>query len=352
MDYGTLIRQAWTITWRYRFLWLLGVLAGGAVGLPTLNGGSGSGWRTDQREIEQISPTIAATGQQVALWAAQHAGLLIGLALVGVALMLVLLVLSFIAQGGMAQATTDLATGHASSLGRAWSAGMHLFWRYVGLWLFLIATAIIIAAVVGALVAAVAFVAFTVQAPGLGISIAAVAAAAVIISFVAIVLRVTRTSTAPRGLVAFGAILFALPIFTVLIVVGLTLSIVIAFAQRAIVVENVGPIDALQSGWRLTRTHVGESLLTWLVNMGLALATGIAFGLGVVGALLLLGGIGALVFAVAGLTAPTLAYIGLGSLVFVVGVLTLAGIANAFFWTYWTLAYLRLSGHAAPTAAA
>ena len=25
MDYGTLIRQAWTITWRYRFLWLLGI---------------------------------------------------------------------------------------------------------------------------------------------------------------------------------------------------------------------------------------------------------------------------------------------------------------------------------------
>jgi hypothetical protein len=153
-------------------------------------------------------------------------------------------------------------------------------------------------------------------------------------------------------LVALGAILFALPIFTVLIVVGLTLSIVVAFAQRAIVVENIGPIDSHQSGWRLTRTHVGERLLTWLVNMGLALATGIAFGLGVVGALLLLGGIGALVFAVAGLTAPTLAYIGLGSLVFVVGVLTLAGIANAFFWTYWTLAYLRLSGRTAPTAAA
>jgi hypothetical protein len=101
--------------------------------------------------------------------------------------------------------------------------------------------------------------AFTVQTPGLGIGIAAVAAAAVIISFVAIVLRLTRATTVPRWLVVLGAALFAVPIFTVLILVGLTLSIVVAFAQRAIVVENIGPIDALQSGWRLTRAHVGES---------------------------------------------------------------------------------------------
>ena len=277
--------------------------------------------------------------------------LLIGLAVLGLALMLVLLVLSFIAQGGMAQATTDLATGHTSSLGRAWSAGTHLFWRYVGLWLFLIATAIVIAAVVGAVVAAVAFM--SVHRPGAGPGYRH---------------RHCGRRRGHRQLRGFGAARhprqyraalvgrvrrdpFALPIFTVLIVVGLTLSIVVAFAQRAIVVENVGPIDALQSGWRLTRTHVGESLLTWLVNIGTRYRDGHRVGLGVVGALLLLGGIGALVFAVAGLTALTLAYVGLGSLVFVVGVLTLAGIANAFFWTYWTLAYLRLSGHAAPTAA-
>ena len=352
MDYGSLIRQAWTITWRYRFLWLLGVLAGGAIGLPTFNGGGGSGWRADQRDIQSVSPQAAAAGQEIATWAALNTGLLIGVGLVGLALVLVLLVLSFIAQGGMAQATADLGTGHASSLRRAWSAGVHLFWRYVGLWLLLIAAALVIAAVFGAIVAAVAFVMFTGLAPGVGLGALAVLAAVVIVGFVTIVLRVSRDTTAPRWLVALGATLFALPIFTVLIVVGLTLSIVVAFAQRAIVVENIGPLAALQSGWRLTRTHVGESLLTWLVNVGLAIATGITFGLGLVGALVLVGGIGALVFAVAGLTAPSIAYIGLGGLVLVVGVLTLAGIANAFFWTYRTLAYLRLSGHAAPTAAA
>jgi hypothetical protein len=163
------------------------------------------------------------------------------------------------------------------------------------------------------------------------------------------VLRLTRNAGAPRWLVAVGAALFALPIFTVLIVVGLAVSIVVAFAQRAIAVEDVGPIDALRSGWRLTRTHLGDSLLTWLVNAGLALATGIAVVMGVLGALVLLGGVGALLFAIAGFGAPTVAYIGLSAALFLAGVLTLTGIANTFFWTFWTLVYLRLSGRAVTT---
>jgi hypothetical protein len=96
---------------------------------------------------------------------------------------------------------------------------------------------------------------------------------------------------------------------------------------------------------------MGDSLLTWLVNLGLAFAAAIAIVMALLGALVLLGGIGAIFFAVAGFTAPTVVYIGFGGIVFIAAVLTLAGIANAFFWTYWTLAYLRLTGRAAAAAA-
>ena len=118
MEYGTLIRQAWTITWRYRFLWLLGVLAGGAVGVPSL-GGSGGGGGAPARgrgnvDVAQLEPRIAAAGQQVAVWAEQHIGLLVGLAALAVVLALTLLVLSLIAQGAMARATADLAAGDAA----------------------------------------------------------------------------------------------------------------------------------------------------------------------------------------------------------------------------------------------
>src|SRR4029078_12145057 len=63
VDYVSLIRQAWTITWRYRFLWLLGLLAGGAVGMPALNGGN-AGWQTgsNPRDVQQLSPGLASAG--------------------------------------------------------------------------------------------------------------------------------------------------------------------------------------------------------------------------------------------------------------------------------------------------
>jgi hypothetical protein len=343
MEYGSLIGQAWKITWRYRFLWLLGILAGGAVGIPSLNGGN-TGWQTNSRDTGQLSPGLAAAAAGIEEWALANIGLLIGVAAVGVLLALVLLVLSFIAQGGMAQATADLATGHTSTLGRAWSAGLHLFWRYVGLWLVLVAAGIIIAAIIGAVVAAVALVAVAGGAPGVGLAIGALAAAAIVVGFVVFVVQAVGETSVPRWLILVGATLFALPLFTILAVVALGLSIVVAFAQRAIAVENAGPIDALRSGWRLTRAHLGESLLTWLINVGLAIATALTALFGIGGAVMLLGGIGWALFSVAGLTAPTVAYIGVGGLALLVLILTLTGIANAFFWTYWTLAYLRLSG--------
>jgi hypothetical protein len=247
VDYNALIRQAWMITWRYRFLWLLGVLAGGAVGMPTLNAGGSSGWRPDQQQIDRASPAVTRAGEQIATWAAANVGLLVGLALAGVALMLALLVLSLVAQGGMAQATAELATGHVSSLRRAWGVGVHLFWRYVGLWLILIGVGITLAAAIGAVTAAVASAAFAGQG-GLAMAMGGVATAAIVVGFVAFVLQVTRGMRVPRWVVAFGATLFALPVVTVFVAVGLTLSIVVAFAQRAIAIEDIGPIDALQSG--------------------------------------------------------------------------------------------------------
>jgi hypothetical protein len=214
----------------------------------------------------------------------------------------------------------------------------------VGLWLVLFVAAVGIAAIIGALIVAAGIIAFVGQAPLVGLVLGGLVAAALIVGFVALMLRLTRDMGAPRWLVALFATLFALPIFTVLLAAALLLSIVTAFAQRAIVVENVGPIDALRAGWRLTRAHFGESLLTWLVNLGVAIAAGIALLLGVLGALLLLAGIGAAIFAFAGLSAATVLYIGVGGLAFLAGALAVAGIANAFFWTYWTLVYLRLSG--------
>lgn len=231
---------------------------------------------------------------------------------VAAALLLVLLALAtvaawFVAQGGVVQATSDLAAGRATSAARAWRAGLHLAWRYVGLWLLLAAAGIVVAAAVAAPVAALV----ALKAPNW-------------LTVVLVLLWVPLLA----GLMASAA-------------VG---SVVVTFAQRAIVVEDLGAVAALGSGWRLFRTHVGDSLIAWLIGLALALVAGALAmaAVGVAGAVL--GAVGVALWAAAGFGAPTIGFGVVAALALVAGLLLAVAISNTFLWSYWTLAYMRLSG--------
>jgi hypothetical protein len=311
MDYGALIREAWQTTWRHRFLWVLGLFAGGAVGV-SFGGGGGSGAGGQGRgaggDLERVAPAAAQLAGDAERWAAANGALLAGALALAVLLGLALLVVSVIAQGGMAEATVDLATGRPSSLAVAWRAGRRLFWRNAGLYLLLAGAALAAAAAIAvALVAAI-------------VPIAAAAAAAPVLTAPAILLVV------PLALVTLAAALAG----------AVALSIVVAYAQRAIYAEDAGPLAALRAGWRVLRQHPGDSALAWLVNLALVVGAGIASALAFVAVAAVLVGLGVGVWAAAGTTAPRLVY----------------AVANTFFWNYWTLTYLRLTGEADGPAAA
>ncbi len=326
MDYGSLIRDSWNLTWRYRFLWLLGLLAGGAVGVPSGTGGGRGNvtWQAGSADLRQLPPELARTAESVAAWAVANAALLIAAAAVAVLIGLTLLVLSFVAQGAMARATAELATGHESSLGSAWRQGIHLFWRYVGMWLLLAVAAILVAIVVGALFALLAGIA------GLTANVAQL----------------------PAVLAAIAIMVIGVPVAIVGIAVGIVATIVVAFAQRAIAVEDVGPMMALSDAWNLFRTHIGTSLLVWLVNVALSIGIGIAVALGAAVVLAVLGGVGFLVWSALGASAGTFSYAALAGIVFFAGLALFVGIANTFFWNFWTIAYLRMSGQTPAAVAA
>jgi hypothetical protein len=310
MQYDKLIRDAWALTWRHRFLWILAVLAGGGVGVPALNSVPGPSVRSGSPSAQEVPSELTAFGQSAAAWALANVGLLVTLGILLSTLLLVLLVVSFVASGGMAQATADLATGRPSSLGRAWSAGVHLFWRFVGLWLVLVLMAVVVASLIAAVVAAMVGV-YMAGAPAAGIAL---------------------------------GVLIGLPLVVVLMAAGLCVSIIVAFAQRAIAVEDLGPLEALRSSSSLMRVHLGESALTWLINFGLAVSCGAACLVGLVAMLSVLGALGFAIFALAGVGTLSIAYLGVGGLLLLLGGLLVSGVSNTFFWNYWTLAYLTLSG--------
>jgi hypothetical protein len=114
----------------------------------------------------------------------------------------------------------------------------------------------------------------------------------------------------------------------------LLFSTVVAFAQRAIAIEDVGAIAALRSGWTLMRTHLGRSLLAGVVNLGLAFVSVHGVLVMLLTAVLLLACLGIALFGVAGLSAPTLVYVAAAGVLLIAGMLTLAGAVNTFFWTF------------------
>jgi hypothetical protein len=154
---------------------------------------------------------------------------------------------------------------------------------------------------------------------------------------------------AARGALLVVLMVLRVPLGLAALALAVVGSIVVAYAQRAVVLADEGPVAALGDGWRLFRGHMGTSVLTWLVNVALSIGAGIAAAVVLAIVFGLLGLVGLALWAALGTGAALIAYAALAGMAFVAVVITAAGIANTFFWHYWTLAYLRLSGalHAA-----
>jgi hypothetical protein len=236
-----------------------------------------------------------------------NAGLVAAFGIALVLFALVAIVLSLIAQGGMARATSDLAQGQTISLGAAWHAGLQLFWRYAGLWLLLGLVALAVAIVVAALVGIVA-----------------------------------ALGTQSAGAAVGAGLVLGLPALILGVAVAVVLAIVVPYAQRAIVVEDVGPISALRSGWHLLRANLGPSLLLWLLQVGLGLGAGLAVMVVFVPLVIVMGIVGVGIWALTGPGALLIAFGAIAALTLLAALLVLAAIANTFFWHYWTQGYVRL----------
>src|SRR5215207_100940 len=130
-------------------------------------------------------------------WSIQPAEAGIVAVVVGVGVALA--ALSVFARGGITQLTVDVDRGQPISILSAWRAGARWFWRFSGL---LVLLAVLAASVLGGVALAVA----SLGGPG----------------------------------AALGALVLTL---------GAVASIVLAYAERATVVHDLGMVAALQHGW-------------------------------------------------------------------------------------------------------
>ena len=307
MSYGDVIKDAFWMAWRNRFMWFFGFFVSGAAGSFV----SPTNFATFGANTPASGPPLWLVN--LVGWVEENAVLFVVLVAAFVLLVVsVWLALYAISRGGLAESVAAVDRGEVRRFASTWRAGVSQFWRVVGqvtvISLIWFGLALVIS-VLGALIAAGTFAA--------------------------------TDSVAVRVLVAALAAIALLPPF---LVVSVVLGIVAQFALRALVVRGEGIIASIGIGYRLFRRNMGSSLLLLLIQIGIALGVGSAMFAALTAAGLLVS-IPVTLLSSSGQDAASAVVAVVLGVILSIPFIVLASAVGVFHQAYWTLAYLRLTGH-------
>jgi uncharacterized membrane protein len=309
VDFWALVTHAWRITWRTRAVWVFGLFAGGTGGGISVSNPASAGRANLNTTFS--TPQVSQAFQQVQEALPGVLSLLIGALAVGAVVWLVFVVVAALCQAAVIVGGRDLAEGRTPSTGDLWRLARASFGRLLALDLVL--AVLWIAAVAGIVLIAIGGRPLD-QLDVLGVILA----------------------------LASGAGL--------LTILASVIGVVVAYAQREIVLNRTGIVDGLARALRLARRTLATTFFVWLIGVVLSIVGAFALGVAILVLLIPAGIVGLLAFAL------TRAAPALGTVVLVVdglafGALFCVALAvlHTFQWHYWTLAYLRLQPEAPPS---
>jgi hypothetical protein len=346
MDYVKILKRAWETTWRYRALWVFGII----LALTTASGGSpgdGGGGGGNGGNSGGFYPPGRYTWPPGKFpwplrdipWPEVPSNIVTMLIVVGVGLacvMLLLFVVGTIARYVAETALIRMVDDHEETgQKRSIREGFRMGWSRDSFRLFLIKLLITLPTVA-------AFILL------------------LLITGAPLLLWLTRsTALGVIGTVATVG-LFFLFIFLA-IIVGTVLSLLIKFFWRACVLEGLGVTDSIRHGFDVVRRHLKDVVIMWLIMVGIRIGWVIALVfisillIPVILLLIVVGGIvgGLPALAVWGLTSiffegvvPWIlaALIGAPIFILIVAVpwLFLGGLMEVFKSSVWTLTYREL----------
>ncbi len=290
MDYGKLFTKAWRYLWRYKILWLFGIL---------------NGCQTFSINVSDNSAASQIGMARLERWASDPI-VWIAIGIFVLSIVLLVFILSLIGQMGIIRVTTLAEMGEEEM---AWETifanGWGIFWRLLALSLL------------------VSFVVAIVWSIFLGMPF--VVLMALIINSVG--------STGPTddvGSAIFGAFILAfLFSLCILLPASFLLTPFLQISRIALVNEQIGLWNALRNGWKMYRKHFGALLLLAVISLALRFFLGF-------------------------LVVPVTIMFVLGiplwlQLVLILFGFLLFGWFSAFGESLWALAYLDLRSQAAQT---
>ncbi len=134
MNYWDLIKDAFWITLRNRYLWFFGFFAGvGSSSSFNSNFPTGGGG-FDDNDFDRSGASAQFLGQLPFDGPVSGVGVaaLIGLVLLGLLIFLVFVILAVISNGGLADSVVAIERGTRRGFGSTWRAGTSRFWRVLG----------------------------------------------------------------------------------------------------------------------------------------------------------------------------------------------------------------------------
>lgn len=322
MDHIKIIKRAWNTTWRYKALWIFGILlaltsgggGGGGGNVGAQFGGNGGGQWPFPDTLEFPTPS----------W-----DLIIAAMVALCCLILLLTVFTVIARYVSETALIRMVDDHEETgAQRTVKQGFQLGWSRAAWRLFLIELLV-------------------------GIVLGTVFILLLLLALTPLLVWFTQ-NTALRVVGTVGAIGFFFLVIMLAILVGTVVSVLLYIIRRVCVLEECGVFESLREGLRFVRAHLKEVALMWLLMFGIRLAVtlvlipvfvlllilaGVMGGVPalVIGRLVSLASQGALPWVIGG---------GIGLLIFLAilapPMLFLSGLYETFASTTWTLTYREL----------
>jgi hypothetical protein len=308
MDYGEVFSRTWKIIWKFKILWVFGILSSCGSGGGGGGGGGNTGFQFSRSDVD-IPPGMRGffNSAETFFYNIQGweiAALIVGVLLLALVMILITSVISTVGEIGLIQGTRKAEDGaERMTFSELFADGKPFFWRVFG---------------------------FNI-----------LASLALLVIVLIFVLPIIGVGAATKGIGLFCLV----PLLCLLIPASWLIGILIKQIILTMVIEDLKIKESILRGWDFFRGNIGKLLLMGLVlGVGSAIislilaapliAISIPAVIGIVGGSI--SGSGAV--AISGVVAALI-----GFLILTPAMIILGGILQAYVKTAWTLTYLRLT---------
>lgn len=246
MDYGEIITRAWNITWKNKFLWVLGFLVA-----LTSTGNSRSSF--DRSFDETDAANFFSDPQMVATISALVFALICVFMVIG----LIFWLLSMVARGGLIDGVNRIDDGEKVTLGETFSAGISAIWRMIGVYFIAYLPMMLFGLIIAGIVFVTVGSAFAVEAMSQGPE------------------EMMDVIAGSMGLLWMCLCV----LICIMIPVGIVLTFITEFASRGTVILQLGIMDSLRHGWNVFKDNLGAVILLWILMGIITFIVSIALGI-------------------------------------------------------------------------